>query len=85
MYDLLAGQRYGYGPKLPGQPLTYYCDVLQDCFLKAFTRIHDFDYREKGSLQAWMNRIIANESIDHLKRQIQHDLSRRDGRGDARR
>ena len=44
-------------------------DVFQECFLKAFTRIGEFDYRGDGSLRAWMTRIVANESINLLKRQ----------------
>lgn len=68
MYDLLAGSAMSTAVRYLGDHDE--CrDVLQDCFLKAFTRIEDFDYRGDGSLRAWMNKIVANESINHLKRQ----------------
>lgn len=68
MYDLLAGA-------VMATAMRYLADrdecrdVLQECFLKAFTRISEFVYRGQGSLQAWMNRIVANESINRLRRQ----------------
>ena len=68
MYDLLAGTAMAIAVRYLGK-----CDdcrdVLQDCFLKAFTRIEDFSYRGAGSLRAWMTRIVANESINRLKQQ----------------
>lgn len=68
MYDLLAGSAMATARRYLGEDDR--CrDVLQDCFLKAFTRISDFDYRGDGSLRAWMTRIVANESINQLKRQ----------------
>lgn len=44
-------------------------DVMQESLIKIFTRIADFDYRGRGSLRAWMSRIVANESISELRRQ----------------
>lgn len=68
MYDLLAGTAMATAVRyLDDRDKCR--DVLQDCFLKAFTRIGDFDYRGDGSLRAWMTRIVANESINVLKRQ----------------
>ena len=68
MYDLLAGSAMATARRYLDDNDN--CrDVLQDCFLKVFTCIEDFDYRGDGSLRAWMNRIVANESINHLKRQ----------------
>lgn len=67
MYDLLAGSAMATAVRYLADRDE--CrDVLQDCFLKAFTRIGEFAYRGQGSLRAWMTRIVANESIDHLKR-----------------
>lgn len=42
-------------------------DVLQDSFVKIFTRMGDFEYRGAGSLKAWMTRIVMNESLSYLK------------------
>ena len=43
------------------------CDVVQDSFIKVFTTIGSFGYRGEGSLKAWVNRIVANQAIDHVK------------------
>ena len=67
MYDLLAGSAMATAVRYLGD--SDECrDVLQDCFLRAFTRIDEFSYRGQGSLRAWMTRIVANESINRLKR-----------------
>ena len=44
-------------------------DVLQESFIKIFTQISSFEYRGKGSLLAWMSRIVVNESLQMLRRQ----------------
>ena len=47
MYDLLAGSAMATAVRYLGD--SDECrDVLQDCFLKAFTRIDDFSYRGQG-------------------------------------
>ncbi len=43
-------------------------DVLQEAFIKIFTRIGSFEYRGRGSLKAWMTRIVVNESLTFLRR-----------------
>lgn len=48
-------------------------DVLQDAYLDIFSRIGSFRYRGEGSLQAWMARVVANRTIDHLRFQRQFD------------
>ena len=68
MYDLLAGTSMATAMRyLADRDLCR--DVLQECFLKAFTHIGEFAYRGQGSLRAWMTRIVANESINQLQRQ----------------
>ena len=42
-------------------------DVLQESFIKIFTKVGSFDYRGKGSLKAWMGRIVVNESLNFLR------------------
>lgn len=44
-------------------------DVLQESFIKIFTNIDSFEYREPGSLKAWMSRIVTNEALKFLKSQ----------------
>lgn len=40
-------------------------DVLQDAFIKAFQKIHQFN--GEVSFGAWLKRIVINKSIDFLK------------------
>ena len=67
MYDLLAGLVMSTAMRYLGDR-DESRDVLQECFLRAFTHIGEFTYRGQGSLRAWMARIVANESINRLKR-----------------
>jgi RNA polymerase sigma factor (sigma-70 family) len=41
-------------------------DIMSQAFVKIFKSIHQYDVA-KGSLQAWISRIVMNEGIDHLK------------------
>lgn len=42
-------------------------DVLQESFIKIFTKISTFEYRGKGSLKAWLTRVVINESLRFLR------------------
>ena len=42
-------------------------DVLQECFIKIFTKIATFEYRGKGSLKAWVTRVAINEALRFLR------------------
>ena len=42
-------------------------DVLQESFIKIFTRIHQFSYRGEGSLKAWTARVVINEALQTLR------------------
>ncbi len=41
-------------------------DVMQEAFLKAFTKIDS--YKGEVSFGAWLKRIVINRSLDHLKK-----------------
>lgn len=43
-------------------------DVLQESFIKIFTQIHQFEYRGKGSLKAWITKIVINEALIQLQK-----------------
>lgn len=45
-------------------------DVLQNSFIKAWTRLDDF--RGDSSLSTWLYRIAINESLDFLRRKREH-------------
>lgn len=47
-------------------------DVLQESFIKVFTQIHQFEYRGKGSLKAWITRIAINEALIQLRKEKEH-------------
>ncbi len=49
-------------------------DVLHDSFLKIFSSVKSFEYRGKGSLKAWLTRIVVNESLKFIKREYRTDL-----------
>ena len=44
-------------------------DVLQESFIHIFTQIHQFEYRGKGSLKAWITKITINEALMHLRKE----------------
>ncbi len=43
-------------------------DILHDSFIKIITSVGRFTPHGDGSLRSWMARIVANESIDFLRR-----------------
>lgn len=43
-------------------------DVLQESFIKIFASVGKFEYRGKGSVRAWLTRVVVNESLSFLKR-----------------
>ncbi len=42
-------------------------DVLQDSFVKILTSLDRFQYRQEGSLKAWVATIVTHEAIQHLR------------------
>ena len=42
-------------------------DILQESFVKIFRTLGRFKYRGKGSLRAWMTRIVVNDSLKFLR------------------
>jgi RNA polymerase sigma-70 factor (ECF subfamily) len=43
-------------------------DIMQETFIKAFSRIRTFDFRASSSFSAWLVSICINAAIDHLRR-----------------
>ncbi len=43
-------------------------DILQDSFIKIFTHIGQYEFRENASLKSWMTRIVVNESLKFLQK-----------------
>lgn len=66
LYDLFA-------PKMMGVCLRYVKsqaeaeDILQEGFLKVFLKLKK--YKESGSLEAWIRKIIVNTAIDFIRKE----------------
>jgi len=43
-------------------------DVLQDSFIKVFQKLNHF--KEKGSLEGWIRRIVVNTSLDQIRKEL---------------
>ena len=50
-------------------------DVLQNAFVKIFTSLPTFEYRDELSFRAWMRRIVVNESLRFLQEAHQLQFS----------
>ena len=50
-------------------------DIMSNAFVKLFKSIKSFD-SAKGSLHAWIKRIVVNEGLDHIKSRsrFSHDV-----------
>lgn len=48
------------------------CDILQESYIDIFTHISNFKYLGEGSLQGWMARIVANKSVDYIKKYVKN-------------
>ena len=49
-------------------------DTLQESFIKIFTKGSSFNYKEEGSLKAWLRQIVVNESLAFLKKKGRQGL-----------
>ena len=54
-------------------------DVLQESFIKIFTKISSFTFQGEGSLRAWITQVVVNESLLHLRNQKRHGMIVFDG------
>lgn len=51
-------------------------DIMQESFIRIFSSIGSFQYRGKGSLRAWMTRIVVNTALKHLRDSAKMDFLR---------
>lgn len=54
-------------------------DVMQEAFIKIFSRLDTFEYRGRGSLEVWMKRITINEVLQFLRMQHKLPIDDHDG------
>ena len=49
-------------------------DVFQDALIHIFTHIGNFQYRGAGSLQAWVSKVMVNQSLKFLRAKQRHEF-----------
>lgn len=49
-------------------------DILQESFIRIFSSLQKFEYKNENAFMAWMKRITINEAIRWLKKYNQHFL-----------
>jgi RNA polymerase sigma factor (sigma-70 family) len=69
LYERYSPAMYGICLRYAGDP-DEAADILQEGFIKVFTRLED--YRYEGSFEGWIRRIIINTAINHLIKQKKH-------------
>ena len=48
-------------------PAWHRATSVSPALIKVFTSIQDFEYRGKGSLKAWLTRVVINEALIFLR------------------
>ena len=66
LYKLLAPKLFGVCLRYAGNR-TEAEDILQDGFVKIFTKIGQFDF--KGSFEGWARRVVVNCALTHYRRE----------------
>lgn len=66
LYERYAGTLLGVSMRYIGNKMEAE-DVLHDAFIKIYLKIGSFKLTEKGSLLAWMRRIVVNTSLNQLR------------------
>ncbi|CAG5012771.1 hypothetical protein DYBT9275_05244 [Dyadobacter sp. CECT 9275] len=73
--ELLYKQFYGYAMSI----CMRYCknkeeakEILNDGFLKVFTKIESFDVSR--SFKTWLGRVMINTALDHYRQEVRHDI-----------
>ncbi len=49
-------------------------DVLQESFIKIFTKADTFHYEGEGSLKAWITQVTVNEALQHLRNEKRKEI-----------
>lgn len=73
LYDKYASKMLGVCMRYVGDQMTAE-DVLVEGFMRVFTKIDQF--KEEGSFEGWMRRIMVNESLGYLrqKKRLMEDV-----------
>lgn len=74
LYERYAGRMLGVCLRYVGDRDTAQ-DLLHDGFLKIFDSFDKFAWRGEGSLRAWMDRVMINIVLQHLRKNDMIDRS----------
>lgn len=74
LYEKYAGRMLGICLRYAGDRDTAQ-DFLHDGFLKIFGSFDKFTWRGEGSLRAWMERVMINTALQHLRKNDVMSLS----------
>ena len=69
LYRHFAPKMYGICLRFAGNQMEA-DDILQEGFIKIFTKIKDF--RNEGSLEGWIRRTIINTAINYYRRNLKY-------------
>lgn len=67
LYELYSGRMFGICLRYIGNRDVAQ-DLLHDGFLKIYASFDKFTWRGKGSLRAWMERVMVNAVLQHLRK-----------------
>lgn len=70
LYELYSGRMLGVCLRYIGDR-DMAQDLLHDGFLKVYASFDKFTWRGEGSLRAWMERVMVNTALQHLRK---HDV-----------
>ena len=72
LYDSYSRQMLAVGMRYVADRATAE-DILHDVFVNVLCNFDKFTFRGNGSLKAWMNRVMANASLDYLRKNASFD------------
>lgn len=67
LYELYSGRMFGVCLRYIGDR-DMAQDLLHDSFLKIYASFDKFNWRGEGSLRAWMERVVVNTVLQHLRK-----------------
>ncbi|MDR0745421.1 MAG: RNA polymerase sigma factor [Mediterranea sp.] len=67
LYELYSGRMFGICFRYIGDR-DMAQDLLHDGFLKIYASFDKFTWRGEGSLRAWMERVMVNTALQHLRK-----------------
>jgi RNA polymerase sigma-70 factor (ECF subfamily) len=76
LYEMYASRLYGIALRYANDE-DEAKDILQEGFIKIFEKLKQ--YRNKGSLEGWMRRIIINTALERIRRENRFMLVEEDG------